>query len=441
MMNKRYSILSIVTVVAVVGFLFGSTYSNTQVVSGSAQSVSPATIDKVTSQKIDTETAKEVQNAGGLVFHIDGAKAATADQVAAWKAEGRTIHQVTLIPQTVDLPIPGGQMYHAMTFNGQVPGPTIRVTQGDVIDVTLQVPASEPTGHSLDMHAAQISAVPNFLAVMPGHSNEYAYIAETPGAFKYHCEGVNVIGMDQHVLSGMYGMVIVDPLDGYHKLLVTKTMMQNGHAVLNRTLVSPAAYEFTLQYNQLYLNPDGSYNQAYMFLHNTTWTVVNGKPFGYDPVVTKVWNNAAAAHDKAAPLIVPVGAHVRFFIVNQGNMPVFFHIVGEQIDRVTQGNMVQAMGTQTWLLGGSQDEIDDVVFDSPGAYVAVNHDYAAIFTGAATVILAQGSPAPNPSDAVPPASGVPGTTIPQQTFVHCECTNDRAAQIGNMTGMSGMSGQ
>ncbi|MDE1827485.1 MAG: multicopper oxidase domain-containing protein, partial [Thaumarchaeota archaeon] len=427
------SILSIVAVVAVASVLFGSTYSNTQVVSGSAQSVSPATIDKVTPQTIDSVTAKDVQSVGGLGFSMVGADAIPLDQVAVEKAAGRTVHEVTLTAQSVKLPIPGGQMYDAMTFDGQVPGPTIRVTQGDVIEVTLVVPSTEKTGHSLDNHAGQISAVPNFLAVMPGKSNTYAFIANYPGAFKYHCEGVNVIGMDQHVLSGMYGMVIVDPLHGYHKLLITRTATQNGQVVLNNTLVDPAAYEFTLQFNQLYLNADGSYNQAYMFLHNTTWTVINGKPFGYDPVVTKVWKGAGGQNE-AAPLILPVGQHIRYFVLNQGNMPLFFHIVGGQMDRVTQGNMVQAMGTQSWLIGGSQDAIIDVVYDQPGAYVIVNHDYAAIFSGAAAVQLAQASPAPNPSDAVPPVSSLPDTSIAQKTFVHCECTNDRAAQLGNMTG-------
>ncbi|NHI03536.1 hypothetical protein DYY67_1331 [Candidatus Nitrosotalea sp. TS] len=81
-MNKRYSILSIVAVVAVASVLFGSTYSNTQVVSGSAQSVSPATIDKVTPQTIDSVTAKDVQNAGGLGFNMVGADAIPLDQVA-----------------------------------------------------------------------------------------------------------------------------------------------------------------------------------------------------------------------------------------------------------------------------------------------------------------------------------------------------------------------
>lgn len=431
MMNKRYSILSIVAVVAVAGILFGSTYSNTQVVAGSAMSVTPETIDKVTPQTIDSVTANDVASVGGLVFNMVGADAVPLDQVAALKAAGRTVHEVTLTAQSVDLPIPGGKMYHAMTFDGQVPGPTIRVTQGDVVEVTLNVPSTEVTGHSLDMHAGRISAVPNFGPVMPGKSNTYAYIANTPGAFKYHCEGVGVIGMDQHVLSGMYGMTIVDPLNGYHKLLIQRTAMQNGQVVLNNTLVGPAAYEFTLQYNQLYIDDNGSYNQDAMFKHQTTWTVVNGKPFGYDPVVTKVWKGAGGQNE-AAPIIVPVGQHIRYFVLNQGNMPLFFHIVGGQMDRVTQGNVVQAMGVQTWNIGGSQDAIIDVVYDEPGAYVAVNHDYAAIFTGAASVILAKDQPAPNPSDAVPPDSSVPGTSIHQQTFVHCECTDARASEIASM---------
>ena len=115
---------------------------------------------------------------------------------------------------------------------------------------------------------------------------------------------------------------------------------------------------------------------------------------------------------------------MRLFIENHGNEPVFFHIVGEILDRVTQGNRVQSAATETWLLGGSQNMIVDLVFDEPGVYAAVNHDYAAIYTGAATIFVAGDPfglnpvlvgaeiiPAPvasyayvlgNPSDAVPP---------------------------------------
>jgi nitrite reductase (NO-forming) len=364
-------------------------------------------------------------------------------------AQGRHVVDVQLTATSAKLPIMGGGTYYALTFNGQVPGPTVRVTQGDIVRVTLTVPSTESTPHSIDMHASQLSAT-NFGAVKVGQSNTYAYIAETPGAFKYHCEGVNLASMDQHVMSGMYGVTIVDPLNGYNPLIVDKTDTQGGKVVVVHHRYEAAAKEFVLEYNQLYLNADGSYNQQAMFLHNTTQTVVNGMAFGYTPNAdinklikgdptknvfpVQPWNDPALKQYQGHPLFVDLDTHYRIFVVNQGNMPVFFHIVGEIMDRVTQGNHVQAQGTQTWLIGGSQDAIIDVVFDSPGAYVAVNHDYAAIFSGAATVFVA-GDPfnlgyhagdMPNPSDAVPP-TGM--NSIPQKELVHCLCTDDQAAAI------------
>ena len=67
--------------------------------------------------------------------------------------------------------------------------------------MTLTIPDWEVTGHGNDMHASQMSAG-NFESVNPGETSQYCYIAEYAGIFKYHCSGVNLIGMDQHVLSG-----------------------------------------------------------------------------------------------------------------------------------------------------------------------------------------------------------------------------------------------
>jgi len=199
-------------------------------------------------------------------------------------------------------------------------------------------------------------------------------------------------------------MTIVDPLNGYKPLVTTKTDVQNGQVVLVHQRYEADAKEFALEYQQLYLNADGSYNQQAMFLHNTTQTVVNGFAFGYVPnadinklikgdaskniFVAQPWNSADLKQYQSHPLFVDTGVHYRIFVENQGNMPVFFHIVGEIIDRVTQANVVQAQGTETYEIGGSQGAIMDLVFDNPGVYVAVNHDYAAIFSGAATVFVA-----------------------------------------------------
>ncbi len=432
--------MSIAAVVAVAGLLFASTYSQTQM-TASSQSVPSAPAQT---------SIKSVDDMGGIQLQMPSAFAQIpADQIDNLTAQGRHVVDVKLVAQSTTLPIMGGGKYYALTFNGQVPGPTVRVTQGDIVRVTLTVPSNETTPHSIDMHAGQLSAT-NFGAVKVGQSMTYAYIAETPGAFKYHCEGINLASMDQHVFSGMYGVTIVDPLSGYNPLIVDKTDTQGGKVIVVHHRYEAAAKEFVLEYNQLYLNADGSYDQTAMFLHNTTQTVVNGMAFGYTPnsdinklikgdptknvFPVQPWNDPSLKQYQGHPLFVDLDTHYRMFVVNQGNMPVFFHIVGGQLARVTQGNHVEAQGTQTWLIGGSQDAIVDVVFDSPGAYVAVNHDYAAIFTGAATVFVAgdpfnlgyQPGSMPNPSDAVPPLGP---DSIAQKELVHCLCTDAQAAAI------------
>src|SRR3970282_13194 len=92
-----------------------------------------------------------------------------------------------------------------------------------------------------------------------------------------------LIGMDQHVLSGMYGIAIVDSVNGYKKLMGEKTAVSNGKVSLINTFYNADAFEFTLKYNQLYLTPEGNYDAGAMFQHHNTATVVNGMQFGYVP--------------------------------------------------------------------------------------------------------------------------------------------------------------
>ncbi len=413
-----------VAAVAVMGAtLFGSTYTQTQI-SGQSLDLS----------QMDADVMEQIHQMGGLQLVMPEAFAET--DCGVLEASGRTVHNFDLTAESVELPIMGGKTFHAMTFNGMVPGPTIRVMQGDVIKMTLTIPDDEPVAHGNDMHASQITSGA-FESVNPGEVSQYCFIAESAGMFKYHCSGIKLAAMDQHVFSGMYGIAIVDPAKGYKKLMVEKT---TGSGELNRVFYDADALEFQLQYNQLYLTEDGNFDQGAMFGHQNTGTVVNGMQFGYVPnmahnllvkgdvnsniFVAQPWNGIELEQYQSQLLFVENDQHVRLFVENQGNESVFFHIVGEILDRVTQGNRVQSAATETWALGGSQGMIVDLVFDEPGAYAAVNHDYAAIFSGAATVFVA-GDPfnlnpvlvdagiieAPvasyayvlgNPSDAVPP---------------------------------------
>ena len=448
-MNRRYSTIMTVAAIAVMGgALFGQSFT--------------ANSSDVYSSDYKVDAYAAIDRMGGLQLVMPEAYAVsgTCDELLN---SGRTVVNFDLTGESHSLPMLGGE-YNAMTFSGQIPGPTLRVTQGDVVHMTLTIPGDEPTQHGNDMHASQMSAVPYMGAVNIGETGEYCYIAEVPGVYKYHCSGVNVAAMDQHVLSGMYGITIVDPLDGYKRLMVEKTALEGGEVVKDRQFYSGDAIEFQLQYNQLYVT-DGNYDMGKMMAHSTSGTVVNGQQFGYVPneihnllmfgdtskniFVAQPWNSMDLKQHQSQLLFMPTGEHVRFFVENQGNMPVYWHIVGEIIDRITQANRVQAQGTETWLLGGSQNMIADVVFDEPGVYVAVNHDYAAIYSGAATVMVAglpltpinetatalgvvqgavdAGSYAGvlgNPSDAVPPA-GDQSIAHPALN-VHCMCTDDVA---------------
>ena len=268
-MNRRYSsILTVAAVAVMAGALFGSNYSNSQ--------LSAAGVDS------EVSALDVVRSMGGLQMVMPEAYA-TAGPCDELLNSGRTVVNFDLTGESHELPQLGGSTYSAMTFSGQIPGPTLRVTQGDVVHMTLTIPGDEVTQHGNDMHASQMSAVPFMGAVNIGEVGEYCYIAEVPGVYKYHCSGVNVAAMDQHVLSGMYGITIVDPLDGYKKLMVEKTALSGGQVVKDRQFYSGDAYEFQLQYNQLYLSDAGTYDMGKMMAHSTTQTVVNGQAFSYVP--------------------------------------------------------------------------------------------------------------------------------------------------------------
>jgi len=388
-MNKRMNLMFTIAAIAVMGgALFGSSF--TSQMTGAALST-------------DVNALQKIHDMGGLelVMPAAFAEAGSCDSDAY---ADRTVVEFPLTGVSIDLPRLGGGTFSAMTFSEQIPGPTLRVTQGDVVKMTLTVPEGEPTPHGNDMHASQVTAVPTFGAVQPGTEKTYCYIAQVPGVYKYHCSGVNIAAMDQHVLQGMYGIAIVDPIDGYSKLMVEKTAVNaNGDVARDRQFHSGDALEWQIQYNQMYLTDAGTYDATAMFAHQTTYTAVNGQPFGYVPndihnllnghpgtniFVAQPWNSMDLHQYQSQLLFTPTGVHNRIFVENHGNEPVYFHIVGEILDRVTQGSRVQSAGTETWLLGGSQNMIVDLVYDEPGIYALVNHDYAAIYTGAATIFVA-----------------------------------------------------
>lgn len=119
-------------------------------------------------------------------------------------------HDIIFEGREVEAEIEPGAKFSYMTFNGQVPGPMIRVRQGDTVTLSLRNDAHSTTWHSIDLHAVYgPGGGADPLTVLPGQSKSIIFKTMYPGAFTYHCA---VPGeMDAHIARGMFGMIVVEP--------------------------------------------------------------------------------------------------------------------------------------------------------------------------------------------------------------------------------------
>jgi FtsP/CotA-like multicopper oxidase with cupredoxin domain len=121
---------------------------------------------------------------------------------------GTTLREFTLVAsdQLVKEVSPG-VFYNVWTFNGTVPGPTIRATEGDVVRINFVNNGSMPHSlHTHGIHSAEMDGV--FEMISPGGRFTYEFVAEPFGVFPYHC---HMTPLEEHIAHGLYGVYIVDP--------------------------------------------------------------------------------------------------------------------------------------------------------------------------------------------------------------------------------------
>ena len=121
---------------------------------------------------------------------------------------GTTLREFTLVAsdQLVKEVSPGVS-YNIWTFNGTVPGPTIRATEGDIVRINFINNGSMPHSlHTHGIHPAEMDGV--FEMISPGGRFTYEFVAEPFGVFPYHC---HMTPLEEHIAHGLYGVYIVDP--------------------------------------------------------------------------------------------------------------------------------------------------------------------------------------------------------------------------------------
>jgi nitrite reductase (NO-forming) len=253
-----------------------------------------------------------------------------------------------------------GTEYPAWTFGGTIPGPLIRVTQGDTVEFTLINDKKNKNSHAIDFHAAQVDVLGEFAPIKPGETKKFTFVPKYPGLFMYHC---GAMPMQQHIARGMYGAIIVDPKGGYSK----------AYPKPDR--------EYVLVQGQYFPNADDDKGM----LVNKGWTnsLINGKIFHYDPV-----------HDPNASQVLEAkpGERVRIYFVNANiNMPVAFHPIAGIWDRVyVSGNPKNVLyGVQTYNVAVAEADTFDIVSpaDHPTNNAIVDHTMSAALRGAITVLM------------------------------------------------------
>jgi FtsP/CotA-like multicopper oxidase with cupredoxin domain len=122
--------------------------------------------------------------------------------------DGRTLREFSMLAVDREIEVAPGVKYLAWTFNGQVPGPTLRATEGDVVRVQFTNAGTHPhTIHFHGIHASNMDGV--FEVVEPGAGYTYEFVARPAGFHPYHC---HVIPIKRHISRGLYGGFVVDPV-------------------------------------------------------------------------------------------------------------------------------------------------------------------------------------------------------------------------------------
>ena len=244
------------------------------------------------------------------------------------RPDGTMLREYEIFSADREIEIAPGLFFPAWTFNGQVPGPTIRATEGDRVRVSFRNLGSHP--HSMHFHGWHPPAMDGALAgqeVQPGETFVYEFDADPFGLHLYHC---HTVPLKRHIHKGLYGAFIIDPRSS------------SGSR--------PPADEFVMVMNAFDTTFDAE-NEVY-----AVNTVAN-----------------AYVHD---PIRVTVGKLVRIYLVNVTEFDPInsLHLHGMFFDVYRTGtSLTPSEKTDTIMLCQGERAIVETTFRYPGDFMFHAH--------------------------------------------------------------------
>ena len=128
--------------------------------------------------------------------------------------DGRVLRTFEIVAEDKEIEIVPGVFFPAWTYNGRIPGPALRATEGERLRIVFRNESSHPhTMHFHGIHSARMDGVPGAGEALPGGEFVYEFDAFPFGCHLYHC---HFLPLKRHIHKGMYGAFIIDPDPARH---------------------------------------------------------------------------------------------------------------------------------------------------------------------------------------------------------------------------------
>jgi len=277
-------------------------------------------------------------------------------------------HEISMETKELTAEIAPGVTFDYMTFDGQVPGPMVRVREGDRIHMELTNPEDSNLPHNIDFHAAYgPGGGAEDTTITPGETAEIEFTAMYPGVHIYHCA---VSGFDHHIASGMFGAILVEPEGGLPE--VDRELYFGQHEI------------YTGEQGE---SGDLTFDFDAMANEEPTYVVYNGEPYAF-------------TEDKYGPIEVDTDESIRIFLANGGpNLSSSWHAIGNVWSRLYRdGDLLSdpAQYVETTAVPPGSVAAAEIETPVPGPIYLVDHSATrAVKKGALNVIHANGEEKPD----------------------------------------------
>lgn len=299
----------------------------------------------------------------------ESAKASDAQTEKPAVLTGKEINLTTSVSNQEIAP---GKTLPVWTFNNSVPGPQIRVKQGEMIKVNLKNQLPEPV--TIHWHGVPVpnamDGIPGVTqnAVQPGQSFTYEFKADVPGTYWYHSHQDSVNQLDR----GLYGAFIVEPKEGTgvdrdYTLVLDEWMSSGEMSGMNMSGSNMSG----MDHSTMNMGEDMSMYDLY---------TINGK--------------SGSLVDQ---LPVKQGDKVRIRLINAGYLSHQIHLHGHEFKVIaTDGQPINNPGIlKDNVVSIAPGERYDIEFtaNNPGQWLIEDHGDKAAVAGMKATIAYEGAPA------------------------------------------------